>query len=246
MRIVVVLAILSVGLASDSRFLFKSGAKEDNKPLFKAPNSAESYLQQTQPSTFAWWTGFVDNDPDLDNNAEGVWWEEKYVQTDYHGCGFKILYDTITVSGFDNTGIKEIYLIACNPNASNSPKRLYYLLTTVEFMEIKSSWYEQTEDLICDEDSALQEFNIRYRWFDDGIDNLGMTGLSFGCTNGSTKTHNFRPDDDKWGKWMPESRSWAGSSYFVCGGKVKYYPPGWANPLDQSRVSLLDLAICEW
>jgi hypothetical protein len=175
-----------------------------------------------------------------------MWEEEKYVQNGYHGCGFKILYDA-TTNEFDKSGIKEIYLIACNPNASNSSKRLYYLLTNVEFMDLRLFWDEKKEDLICDEDVAIQEFNIRYRWFDLN-DNVGMSGLSIECTNGSKKIHNFRADWDTWnyGKWMPESRRWSGSEYFVCGAKVKYAPPGFGNQHDQSRVALLDLAICTW
>jgi len=242
MRIVVVLAILSVVFALESEFLFKYKAEEDSN-IFRAPNLAESFLQQGKPEKFAWWTGFENNENQLDVNTRGRWVRDVFVAKDYHGCGFSILYD---ISGWqqDNSGIKEIYLIACNPNAPDSEKRLYYLLTDYDFRNSPINRYkEEAKDLICDKDSSLIEYNIRYQPFKDETDNEGMTGIRIRCTQGENKE--YFQDLGFWpGHWMQQSRSWPGN-YFVCGAKAKYL--NWNQTYkDESRVGLLDLGICTW
>jgi hypothetical protein len=249
MRILAVFAILSVVFASDSEFLFKSEAEVDTN-LFKVPSSEESFLQQEnpRPSTFAWWTGFVDNDPALEKEAWGEWRDPVYVHPGYHGCGFNILYD-YEYGGhttYNKSGIAELYLIACNPNApSGSPKRRYYQLTFRNFMDYRIDYEYQSEEIICDEDSAIQQYNIRYRRMTPNTDNMGASGLWIICTKGGIKIHEpeSQVDTKKWGEWMPQSRSWNGSQYYVCGAKTKYR---WGYHGDIYKVSFIDLAICSW
>ena len=270
MRIVVAVAILSVVFASESEFLFKSEAEQDT-PLFKAPNSDESYLLQTlpeltldtteqsKPSNFAWWTGFTYNNENLERNARGNWLNPKYVRAGYHGCGFRILHDVRDDSKWaygpliDNVGIKEIYLIACNPYAQE--KKLYYPLTGIAFTGI--NWQtESIQELLCSDSHAMTEYNIIYKWFapDTSEDGLGMTGLKIGCTNGEYHEYVQYINKTKNVGWMSQSKNWhqtkqignkTVSSYYVCGAMTKYLSWQECNR-DESRVSLLELAICTW
>ena len=242
MRIVAVVAILSVVFASDSEFLFKSEAEEETT-LFKAPSSAESYLQLTPPSTFDWWTGFSDDDSGFNQNARGEWRYVQYVSPGYHGCGFYFLTD-ISSREKDNSGIKEICLILC----SGRLRKYYAPLTDFNFPRHSVNidpTKEKFVELLCDEESSIIQYSIRYQEFKSGVDNEGMTGIWFRCTKGADKEY-YRDLGENQANWIQPARSWwSGSSHFVCGAKTKYL--NWNNAYNhESRISLLDLAICKW
>jgi hypothetical protein len=238
-KLALVLALVSVGLASDSEFLMNYEAMKNYETFSSSPYPTESsvesnsFIQTTRKELG--WLSHASNGYQLNENAKGRWLTDINVPDGYYACGFRIMYD-IGSWKIDNSGIKEIELVWCsfgNPQVKDSQ-----LLTLKLIPNFKANT-EAEKMLMCPNNSRITGFNLKYEWTTDREDNVGATGIAIECSSGGWVSH-----DETWGNWFENWLKLNNSNYYICGAVVKYQPKEEYIKQDETRVNLIALKGC--